>query len=47
MFASANTPMQLNITGTGNRETLFAIVHDAAKPATAVSDWQPKGGCQK
>jgi hypothetical protein len=47
MFASANTPMQLNITGTGNREALFAIVHDAAKPATAVSDWQPKGGCQK
>jgi uncharacterized protein (TIGR02246 family) len=47
MVASANTPMQLNITGTGNREALFAIVHDAAKPATAVSDWQPKGDCQK
>jgi mannose-6-phosphate isomerase-like protein (cupin superfamily) len=47
MFAPANTPMQLNITGTGNREALFAIVHDAAKPATTVSDWQPKGRCKK
>jgi hypothetical protein len=46
MFAPADTPMQLNITGTGNREALFAIVHDAAKPATTVSDWQPKGSCQ-
>jgi mannose-6-phosphate isomerase-like protein (cupin superfamily) len=47
MFAPSNTPVQLNITGTGNREALFAIVHDAAKPATTVSDWQPKGDCQK
>ncbi len=46
MFAPANTPMQLNITGTGNREALFAIVHNAAKPATTISDWQPKGDCQ-
>jgi uncharacterized protein (TIGR02246 family) len=47
MYAPANTPMQLNITGTGNREALFAIVHDAAKPATTVSDWQPNDNCQK
>ena len=47
MFAPANTPMQLNIAGTGSREALFAIVHDASKPATTVSDWQPKGTCQK
>jgi len=47
MFAPANVPMQLNITGTGNREALFAIGHDAAKHATTVSDWQPKGTCQK
>jgi hypothetical protein len=47
MFAPANTPMQLSIAGTRNREALFAIVHDAAKPATIVSDWQPKDGCQK
>ena len=47
MFAPANTPMQLNITGTSNRDALFVIVHDASKPATSVSDWQPKGSCQK
>jgi hypothetical protein len=45
MFAPAETPMQLNITGTEKREALFLIVHDAAKPATTVSDWQPKGSC--
>jgi hypothetical protein len=47
MFAPAETPMQLNITGTGKREALFLIVHDAAKPATTVSDWRPKGTCTK
>ena len=47
MFAPADTPMQLNIAGTTNREALFAIVHDASKPATTVSDWQPTGACQK
>jgi len=47
MYTPAGTPMQLNITGTGNREALFAIVHDATKPATTVSDWQPKGDWQK
>jgi len=47
MFAPANTPMQLNIAGTGNREALFAIVHDATKPATTMSDWQPSGNCQQ
>jgi hypothetical protein len=39
--------MQLNITGTSSRDALFVIVHDASKPATTVSEWQPKGECQK
>jgi mannose-6-phosphate isomerase-like protein (cupin superfamily) len=47
MFAPAETPMQLNIAGTTNREALFAIVHDATKPATTVSAWQPTGACQQ
>jgi hypothetical protein len=47
MFAPANTPMQLNIMGTSSRDALFVIVHDAGKPATTVSDWQPRGDCQK
>ena len=45
MVAPAETPMQLNITGTAKRDALFVIVHDAAKPATTVSDWTPKGSC--
>ena len=36
-----------NITSSGNREALFAIVHDASKPATTVSDWTPKGICRR
>jgi hypothetical protein len=46
MFAAGGVPMQLNIADSGNREALFAIVHDASKPATTVSSWQPKGLCQ-
>jgi dienelactone hydrolase/mannose-6-phosphate isomerase-like protein (cupin superfamily) len=47
MFAPADTPMQLNITGRTKRDALFVIVHDAARPATTVSNWQPKGSCQR
>jgi dienelactone hydrolase len=47
MFAPADTPMQLNISGRTKRDALFVIVHDAARPATTVSDWQPKGSCQQ
>jgi hypothetical protein len=47
MFAPAETPMQLSITGTAGRDALFVIVHDASKSVTTVSDWQPKGDCQR
>jgi quercetin dioxygenase-like cupin family protein len=47
MFAPAATPMQLNIVGRSKRDALFVIIHDATKPATTVSDWQPKGTCQR
>lgn len=47
MVAPADTPMQLNITGTEKREALFAIIHDAARPATTISGWQPQGTCVK
>jgi quercetin dioxygenase-like cupin family protein len=42
MVAPANTPTQLNITGSSKRDALFMIVHDRAKPWGMVSDWQPK-----
>jgi hypothetical protein len=46
MVAPANTPMQLNITGSAKRDALFMIVHDSSKPWGMVSDWQPKGLCR-
>ena len=47
MFAPADTPMQLNIIGSGKRDAIFVVVHDAARPATTVSNWQPKGRCRQ
>jgi hypothetical protein len=47
MFAPAETPMQLNIVGPAKRDAIFVVVHDAARPATTVSDWKPKGTCQR
>ena len=46
MVAPANTPMQLNITGSSKRDAFFVVVHDAAKPRVTPSDWQPTGTCK-
>lgn len=46
MLAPANTPMQLNITGSLKRDAFFVVIHDAAKPRVTPSSWQPKGTCQ-
>lgn len=45
MVAAANTPMQLNITGSSKRDAFFVVVHDATKPRATPSDWRPKGTC--
>jgi quercetin dioxygenase-like cupin family protein len=45
MFVQAETPMQLRIVGPSKRDALFVIIHDAARPATTVSAWHPKGSC--
>jgi mannose-6-phosphate isomerase-like protein (cupin superfamily) len=47
MVAPANTPMQLNITGSSKRDAFFVVVHDALKPRVTPSDWQPTGACSK
>jgi hypothetical protein len=47
MVAPANTPMQLNITGSSKRDAFFVVVHDAMKPRVTPSDWQPSGACNK
>ena len=47
MVAPANTPMQLNITGSSKRDAFFVVVHDAMKPRVIPSDWQPRGRCNK
>jgi len=46
MFAPADTPMQLHIVGPTKRDAIFVIVHDAAQPATTVSEWRPTGACR-
>ena len=46
MVAPAETPMQLQIVGPGKRDAIFVIVHDAARPATSVSEWRPTGACR-
>jgi hypothetical protein len=45
MVAAANTPMQLNITGSSKRDAFFVVLHDATKPRASPSDWRPKGTC--
>jgi hypothetical protein len=45
MVAPANTPMQLNITGSSKRDAFFVVIHDSTKPRVTPSDWQPKGSC--
>jgi len=47
MVAPANTPMQLNITGSSSRDAFFVVIRDAAKPRVVPSDWQPKGTCRQ
>lgn len=45
MFAPADTPMKLNITGPSKRDALFLVVHDPNRPWTTWTNWQPKGAC--
>jgi quercetin dioxygenase-like cupin family protein len=41
-------PMHLTATGTGIRRALVLILHDSAKPSSAlVHDWHPKGLCKE
>ena len=47
MVAPANTPMQLNITGSSKRDAFFVIVHDSMKPRVTPSDWRPTGACNE
>ena len=47
MLVPAETSMQLNILGESKRDALFVIIHDATKPATTVSEWQPRGTCRQ
>jgi hypothetical protein len=43
----AETPMKLNVVGSGKRDAIFLIVHDSSKPWNTFVDWQPKGLCHK
>jgi quercetin dioxygenase-like cupin family protein len=46
MLALANTPMELNVTGTRRRDAIFAVVRDATKAWSAGADWRPPGHCR-
>ena len=47
MTAPANTPMELNVTGTKLRRAFALVIHDAAQQRGIPSDWKPSGACGK
>jgi quercetin dioxygenase-like cupin family protein len=47
MSAPAETPMRLNIVGSGRRHALFLVVHDSSKPWNTMLNWQSDGLCER
>ena len=47
MTAPANTPMELNVTGTKLRRAFALVIHDAAQQRGIPSDWKPSGACRR
>jgi quercetin dioxygenase-like cupin family protein len=43
----ANTPMELNVTGSTLRRAFALVIHDSAQPRGIPSDWKPSGACSK
>jgi quercetin dioxygenase-like cupin family protein len=40
-----DVPIELHVTGTTTRRALLVVIHDAAKPRTLPSSWQPPAVC--
>ena len=47
MTARANTPMELNVTGTTIRRAFALVIHDLAQERGIPSDWKPSGACSQ
>ena len=47
MTARANTPMELNVTGTTLRRAFALVIHDSAQQRGIPSDWKPSGACSQ
>jgi quercetin dioxygenase-like cupin family protein len=48
VIVPGDTPMELTATGTTLRRSLALILHDSARPPTALEkDWKPKGLCSR
>ncbi|MEO6528783.1 MAG: hypothetical protein ABIP93_19355 [Gemmatimonadaceae bacterium] len=45
MTVRANTPMELNVTGTKLRRAFALVIHDSTQQRGANSDWRPTGAC--
>ena len=43
----ANTPMELNVTGTTLRRAFALVIHDSAQERGIPSDWKPSGACSQ
>ena len=47
MTVGANTPMELNVTGTTIRRAFALVIHDSAQERGIPSDWKSSGGCSQ
>jgi hypothetical protein len=47
MTVRANTPMELNVTGTALRRAFALVIHDATQERGTPSDWKPAHACRQ
>jgi len=45
MTTPPDVPIELRVTGTTTRRALLVVIHDATKPRTIPSTWEPPAGC--
>jgi quercetin dioxygenase-like cupin family protein len=45
MTTPPDVPIELRVTGTSTRRALLVVIHDATKPRTIPSAWQPPARC--
>ena len=45
MITAPDVPIELRVTGTTTRRALLVVIHDASRPRTIPSSWQPPATC--